>query len=169
MDISTLKLHYKDRLKIKKPNPVVDGLLSVETRTFLQTVGLPEDEELGLFFDENMSLLTDDLVRLEFFRTKPLCLNLRQGEGVYSGTASEDFVNSSIQQFVACVYEFEVYYSTIAAKQVFGQFYGETNGKPNRLAYAAYLTDKVKAIDPAVFKKGYYWPAFLEQMEYGGI
>lgn len=169
MDISTLKAYYRDRLKTKMPNPFVDSLLSDSTRLFLQTVGLPNDEELGFVFDEKMDLLPDSLVRLEFIRDKPLCINLRKGEEVCCGTAPEDFINTSVQQFVACVYEFEVYYSVIAAKQVFGRFHGETNGKPNRLAYAAYLTNKVKSIDPAVFEKGYYWPAFLERMEDGGI
>lgn len=167
MTISDLKQHFQDRLKVKKTNPEVDVRLSMETRTFLQTVGLPNDDELGFFFDENMALLPNDLVQLEFGDGKSLCLDLNAGEAVCWSASPADFINSSVQQFVECLYESQQFDANILAKEVFGEYYGKTDGKPNWVAYATYLEAKIRTIDTAVFEKGYYWPAFIERMEHG--
>ena len=169
MNISKLKAFYQNRLVTKEVNTAVDEVLPAGTQNFLQTVGLPNNEELGFLFDERMSLLPGKLVRLEFVRPKPLCVDIAQGGIVCWSSASDDFVNSSISQFVECMYEFDVYYADIVSKQVFGKFRGETDGKPNRLAYAAYLEAKMKAVDSDIFAKGYYWPSFIERIADGGI
>ena len=167
MDITSLKHYFQSRLKVKTANLTIDKLLSLETRTFLQTVGLPDDEELGFAFDENLILLPNGLIKLEPDNERALCLDLYQNEAVCWSNAADDFINSSVQQFVICVYELEHCYTEMIAKKTFGDYYGKTNGKPNWLAYASYLDSRIRAVDPAVFEKGYYWPAFIERIEQG--
>ena len=167
MNTTEIKKYFKERLQVKSANPLIDDLLSKETCAFLQTVGLPNSDELAFDFDNSLSLLPNNLVQLESGEGKPLCLDLKHNEAVCWSEDPSDFVNTSVQQFVDCVYEFEQYYANIASKEVFGNFYDENEGNKNRLNYAMYLEEKFKLIDPAVFVKGYYWPAFIESIAHG--
>lgn len=45
--------------------------------------------------------------------------------------------------------------------------YDNTGSTKNRMAYANALANQLRAIDPAIFDKGYYWPAFIEEIESG--
>lgn len=66
-----------------------------------------------------------------------------------------------------CVQAFEHYSAQVQAKGVFGPFYNQTGSRQHRAAYANTLAHKLRAIDPAVFERGYYWPAFVEEIENG--
>lgn len=66
-----------------------------------------------------------------------------------------------------CIYEFEYYLQHVQAKELFGTFYDPTGTIGKRASYATYLQEKITAIDPAVFERGYYWPAFIEHIEHG--
>lgn len=167
-------------LVVMQPNLIVDNNLSAKTLAYLHEVGLPISEELGFSFTGQMLLLPNRLVRL---LEKPLalfldaeqvpagrkvCLDLLQGEIIrWEDDPENGFINSSAEQFAQSVQAFEHYLEHIQAKEVFGPFYDNTGSKKNRPSYANALADKIRAIDPAVFEKGYYWPAFIEEIENG--
>ena len=168
MSLSTAQAYFQNRLQVKQPNLLVDPFLSTATRTFLQTVGLPNSEELGFAFDGQLDLMPNGLVRLDFEPLgKILCLDLQRGESVRWADEDDSFLNTSVQQFVECVYEFEYYLQEIQGKEVFGKFYDPTGAIDKRILYANYLTEKIQSVDAAVFTKGYYWPAFIEEIENG--
>ena len=136
-------------------------------------------EELGFVFTGQMLLLPSDVV---YFAESPgilfvdmdqapegrrLCLDLLQGELLRWEDDPESFVNSSAEQFTQSVQAFEYYLKHVQAKEIFGPFYDNTGSKKNRVDYANVLANKLRAIDPAVFERGYYWPAFIEEIESG--
>jgi len=97
-----------------------------------------------------------------------VCLDLRQGELIrWEDDPINGFINSSAEQFTQSVLAFEHYLTQVQAKGVFGSFYDNTGSRQNRAAYANALADKLRAIDPVVFERGYYWPAFVEEIENG--
>lgn len=168
MSNADIKAYFQDRLVTKQADALVDPLLSASTLSFLHTVGLPNDEDLNFVFDTHMSMLPNGLIRLHGSgAVRPVYLNPQQEDALFSGSEEEDFINSGVSEFARCLYELEQYYTTIARKEVFGKPYDEKMGKQNRRKYAAYLEDKIKAVDPKVFEKGYYWPAFIEDIEHG--
>lgn len=167
-------------LVVMQSNPDVDSKLSARTLDYLHTVGLPTSQELGFSFTGQMILLPNKAVR--FVETagvlfvdmekapkgRKVCLDLLQSELIRWEDDSENgFINSSAEQFTQSVQAFEHYLEHIQAKEVFGPFYDNTGSIKNRAAYANALADKLRAIDPAVFEKGYYWPAFIEEIESG--
>lgn len=171
MTDSGIRLYFQSRLVIKQPNELVDPLLLPTTLSFLHTVGLPNDEEeLNFVFDAQMSLLPNGLVRLHGPGiARPVYLSPQQGDALFSSGETEDFINSGVREFAQCLYELEYYYTNIAGKEVFGNLHDNIYGSQNRRKYAAYLEEKISAVDPAVFKRGYYWPSFIEQIADGGI
>ena len=152
-----------------QPTPDVDSKLTSKTLDYLRTVGLPNSEELGFAFTGQMLLLPNGLVRFvdKVVGGQDLCLDLQQNELVRWENDPKSFVNSSVEQFTQSVQAFEHYLEHIQAKGVFGPFYDNTGSTQNRAAYANALADKLRAIDPAVFERGYYWPAFIEEIENG--
>ena len=167
-------------LVVMQSNPSVDSKLSTKTLNYLHTVGLPISEELGFSFTGQVLLLPNQVVRfveapgiLFVDMEKPpegrkVCLDLSQGELIrWEDDPQNGFINSSAEQFTQSVQAFEYYLEHIQAKEVFGTFYDNTGATKNRAAYANALADKLRAIDPAVFEKGYYWPAFVEEIENG--
>jgi len=163
-----------------QPNPSVDSQLSVKTLEYLRKVGLPISDELGFSFTGQMVLLPSGVVHLvgapgilfvnmdKAPEGRKVCLDLLQGEIIRWEDDPEDgFINSSAAQFTQSVQAYEYYLKNVQAKEIFGPFYDNTGLKQNRLEYASALADKLRAIDPAVFEKGYYWPAFIEKIESG--
>lgn len=167
-------------LVLMQANPAVDSQLSVKTLAYLHTVGLPTSEELGFSFTGQMVLLPTGVVRLveapgilfvdmeQAPEGRKVCLDLAQGELIrWEDDPQNGFINSSAEQFAQSVQAFEHYLAHVQAKEVFGPFYDNSGSAKNRAAYANALADKLRAIDPVVFEKGYYWPAFIEEIENG--
>ncbi len=156
-------------LVLMQSNPDVDSRLTAKTLQYLHTVGLPISDELGFDFTGQMVLLADGVVRLvSSQKGREVCLDLEQNEIIrWEDEVEQGFINSSAEQFAQSVQAFEHYLEHIQGKQVFGPFYDNSDSTKNRAAYANALADKLRAIDPAVFERGYYWPAFIEEIENG--
>jgi hypothetical protein len=163
-----------------QPNSAIASKLSVKTLDYLRTIGLPISEELGFCFTGQMVLLPNEVVyfveaarilfgdREQAPEGRKVCLDVRQGELIrWEDDPLNGFINSSAEQFTQSVQAFEHYLEHIQAKGVFGPFYDNTGSIKNRAAYANALAGKLRAIDPAVFERGYYWPAFVEEIENG--
>jgi hypothetical protein len=167
--ISNTPPQVQKSLTRMQPNPDVDSKLTSKTLDYLRTVGLPDSDELGFAFTGQMLLLPNGLVRFvdKVAGGQDLCLDLQQNELVRWENDPESFVNSSAEQFTQSVQAFEYYLEHVQAKGVFGPFYDNTGSTKNRAAYANALADKLRAIDPVVFERGYYWPAFIEEIENG--
>lgn len=172
MSLSAAKNYFQDRLKTKAPNAEVDHLLSAKTLAMLRTVGLPDDVDGDFIFDQHMTLLENQLVQVGLWgRSTALCLDLTDGEAlIYSGGADvgTGFLNSGVEEFTLCLYEFENYLTNIQSTPAFGSIHG-SDAENSRAKGAAYLQERFMAIDPAVFERGYYWPSFIEQIGVGGI
>jgi len=167
-------------LVVMQPSSDIASKLSAKSLDYLYTIGLPTSEELGFSFTGQMELLPAGVVRLveapgllfEDMAQAPagrqVCLDLLQGELIrWEDDPTNGFINSSAEQFTQSVQAFEHYLAHVQAKEVFGPFYDNTGSRKNRAAYANALADKLRAIDPAVFERGYYWPAFVETIENG--
>ncbi|RZK29740.1 MAG: hypothetical protein EOO61_20240 [Hymenobacter sp.] len=167
-------------LVVMQPNSAIDSKLSAKTLDYLHTIGLPTSEELGFSFTGQMALPPDGVVHFVeaarvFFvdmeqapEGRKVCLDLLQGELIrWEDDPTNGFINSSAEQFTHSVQAFEYYLEQVQAKGVFGPFYDNTGSTKNRAAYANALADKLRAIDPTVFERGYYWPAFIEEIENG--
>jgi hypothetical protein len=167
-------------LVVMQANSAVDSRLSAKTLDYLHTVGLPTSEELGFAFTGQMVLLPVGVVRLveaagilfvdmeKAPASREVCLDLLQGELIrWEDDPQNGFINSSAEQFTRSVQAFEHYLKHVQAKEVFGPFYDNTGSTKNRAAYATALADKLREIDPAIFERGYYWPAFIETIENG--
>jgi len=167
-------------LVVMQPNLLVDSRLSAKTLEYLHTIGLPISEELGFSFTGQMVLLPNGVVHLvetagvlfvdmeKAPEGRKVCLDLLQSELIrWEDDPKNGFINSSVEQFTQSVQAFEYYLKQIQAKEVFGPFYDNTGSTKNRAAYANALADKLRVIDPAIFEKGYYWPAFIEEIENG--
>jgi len=179
MTLLTATLQPQVPLVLMQPNPAVDSQLSVKTLEYLHTVGFPISDELGFSFTGQMVLLPSGVV---YFVGAPgilfvdmekapegrkVCLDLLQGEIIrWEDDPKNGFINSSAEQFTQSVQAFEYYLEHVQAKGIFGPFYDNTGSK-NRIEYANALANKLRAIDPAVFERGYYWPAFIEKIENG--
>jgi hypothetical protein len=152
-----------------QPNPEVASKLTARTLEYLRTAGLPASKELGFAFTGEMLLVPTELVRFvdKVVGGLDLCLDLQQNELLRWEGEPESFVNSSVEQFTQCVQAFEYYLEHIQAKEIFGPYYDNTGSKKNRPSYASALADRLRAIDPTVFERGYYWPAFIEEIENG--
>ena len=152
-----------------QPNSAVDGKLTDKTRYFLREFGLRNSEELGFNFTGKTFLFPNQVVVFEdVIKGRNICLDIRQGEIIrWEDEEILGFINSSAEQFVRCVEEFENYLYTIQAKEVFGPFYSNNDVRSERTPYVNYLTSKLRKIDPIIFDKGYYWPAFIEDIELG--
>lgn len=167
-------------LVVMQPNPAITSKLSAKALDYLHTSGLPISEELGFSFTGQMVLLPNGVVRFveaagipfvdreQMPEGRQVCLDLLQGELIrWEDDPANGFINSSAEQFTQSVQAFEYYLAHIQAKEVYGPFYDNTGSIKNRAAYAKALADKLRAIDPAVFERGYYWPAFVEGIESG--
>jgi hypothetical protein len=167
-------------LVVMQPSSDIASKLSAKSLDYLYTIGLPTSEKLGFSFTGQMELLPAGVVRLveapgllfEDMAQAPagrqVCLDLLQGELIrWEDDPTNGFINSSAEQFTQSVQAFEHYLAHVQAKEVFGPFYDNTGSRKNRAAYANALADKLRAIDPAVFERGYYWPAFVETIENG--
>lgn len=167
-------------LVLMQPNPNVDSKLSANVLEYLHTVGLPISEELGFSFTGQMLLLPTGVVHLvkaagilfvgmeKAPEARKVCLDLLQNEIIrWEDDPKNGFINTSAEQFTQSVQAYEYYLEHVQAKEVFGPFYDNTGSTQNRAAYANALADKLRAIDPAVFERGYYWPAFIEEIENG--
>jgi hypothetical protein len=167
--ISTNPPQAQELLTRMQPNPEVDSRLTAKTLDYLRTVGLPNSDELGFTFTGQMLLLPNGLVRFvdKVAGGQDLCLDLQQNELVRWENDPKSFVNSSAEQFTQSVQAFEHYLEHVQSKGVFGPFYDNSGSTKNRAAYANALADKLRAIDPAIFERGYYWPAFIEEIENG--
>jgi hypothetical protein len=167
-------------LVVMQPSSAIASKLSAKSLDYLYTIGLPTSEELGFSFTGQMVLLPNEVVRLveapgllfgdmaQAPAGRHVCLDLRQGELIrWEDDPTNGFINSSAEQFTQSVQAFEHYLEQVQAKEVFGPFYDKTGSRQNRAAYANALADKLRAIDPAVFERGHYWPAFVEEIENG--
>ncbi|RZK31595.1 MAG: hypothetical protein EOO63_03730 [Hymenobacter sp.] len=163
-------IYLQDRLVPIELSDAVAEQLAPSTGHFLRTVGLPNSEELGFHFTgKTTTVLSTGIVVLETVGPgRIVCLDLAQHEIIrWQDDANQGFINSSARQFMQCLYEFEHYLQHIQAKELFGTFYNPAGTIAERASYATYLQKKITAIDPAVFDKGYYWPAFIERIEHG--
>jgi hypothetical protein len=156
-------------LVLMQSNPDVDSSLTAKTLQYLHTGGLPISDELGFDFTGQMVLLANGVVRLvSSQKGREVCLDLQQNEIIrWEDEVEQGFINSSAEQFTQSVQAFEHYLEHVQAKEIFGPFYDNSGSTENRAAYANALADKLRAIDPAVFERGYYWPAFIEEIENG--
>jgi hypothetical protein len=156
-------------LVLMQSNADVDSRLTPQTLEYLHTVGLPTSDELGFDFTGQMALLPSGVIRLlSKEKGREVCLDLEQNELIrWEDEAEEGFINSSAAQFTQSVQAYEHYLKHVQAKEIFGPFYDNTGSTKNRAAYANALADKLRAIDPTVFERGYYWPAFIEKIENG--
>jgi hypothetical protein len=180
MTLLTTAPHPQVPLVLMQSNPTIDSQLSVKTLEYLHTVGLPTSDELGFSFTGQMVLLPNGVVRLveapgilfvdmeKVPEGRKVCLDLVQGELIrWEDDPKNGLINSSAEQFTQSVQAFEHYLKHVQAKEVFGPFYDNSGSTKNRAAYANALADKLWAIDPVVFERGYYWPAFIEKIENG--
>jgi hypothetical protein len=156
-------------LVLMQSNADVDSRLTPQTLEYLHTVGLPTSDELGFDFTGQMALLPSGVIRLlSKEKGREVCLDLEQNELIrWEDESEEGFINSSAAQFTQSVQAYEHYLKHVQAKEIFGPFYDNTGSTKNRAAYANALADKLRAIDPTVFERGYYWPAFIEKIENG--
>ena len=169
MSLLAAQEYLWDVLVPMRPEPTVQARLQPATYDFLCAVGLPNSDELGFDFTGRMTLLSTGLVIFEQASPgRTPCLDVAQQELIcWKDDAAEGFINSSAQQFVQYVYAYESYLRTVQAPEKFGLFYDPSGNTNNRADYAGYLQQRFEAIDPAVLHRGYYWPAFLERIEFG--
>lgn len=169
MSMQAAQRYLQEALVRMHPTAEVRACLRPATYDFLCTVGLPNSDELGFDFTGRMTLRPTGLVVFEQASPGRLpCLDVAQQELLrWEDDAAEGFINSSAEQFVECVYAYESYLRTVQAPEKFGPFYDSSGNTANRVDYADYLQQRFEAIDPAVLHRGYYWPAFLERIEFG--
>lgn len=169
MSLQAAQQYLQKALVRMQPAGDVQEHLWPATYDFLCTVGLPTSIELGFDFTGRMRLLPTGLVVFEQASPgRTPCLDITQQEFIrWEDDAAEGFINSSAEQFMQCVYAYESYLHTIQAPEKFGLFYDPSGDTTNRAEYAEYLQQRFEKIDPAVMHRGYYWPAFLERIEFG--
>gem|GEM_PF-5726294 len=169
MSLQAAQQYLQEALVRMQPAADVQARLRPATYKFLCTVGLPNSDELGFDYTGHMTLLPTGLVVFEQASPgRTPCLDVAQQELIrWEDDAAEGFLNSSAEQFVQCVYTYELYLRTVQAPEKFGPFYDPSGDATNRADYAGYLQQRFEAIDPAVLHRGYYWPAFLERIEFG--
>lgn len=169
MSLQAAQQYLQETLVRMQPDQEVQKHLRPATYDFLCTVGLPTSDELGFDFTGRMTLQPAGLIIFEqAIPGRMPCLDVAQQEIIrWVDDEDEGFINSSAEQFVQCVHVYESYLRTVQAPELFGLFYDPTGNTANRVAYAGYLQERFEKIDPAVLHRGYYWPAFLEQIECG--
>lgn len=169
MTIQDAQQYFQERLVRVELDATTSAQLKPSTAHFLRSVGLPLSTELGYSFTGITTLLPSGVVRFESAQAgRALCLDLLQDECIrWEDDAAGGFINTSAEQFLQCTYEFERYLLDIQGKEVFGAFYDPSGTFGKRADYANYLQKKFEEIDPFIFSRGYYWAAFIEEIEQG--
>lgn len=161
-DKETLMTHFGERLIRKIVDPVLTAL-SDETLDVLRHVGLPDFDDF-IWFETDDKLVATVIhgrtyLRIGYSAGRPLCIKAADGTVVLNRD-KEDFVNTSVLQFLRCLYTCDLFHEEVVTRK-----YGFI--RENRLAYAQLLQQRLHNIDPAIDTQGYFWPAVVESIEFG--
>ncbi|WP_337045405.1 hypothetical protein [Emticicia sp. 17c] len=159
---------FANRLVRFEPTPF-DTLLQDKTKKYLYEIGVPGGTTVGgieMSLNGELTLLPENKIQISYPEEKRIVFYLDPEKNdalCYGGyyTDNRFFANSSLENYMYCLYELEDFYENIYSKRMFGEPDGEDISKK----YAKYLEERIRQYEQDLT----FWRLEIEEIGYGWI
>ncbi|GAB3517501.1 hypothetical protein [Emticicia fontis] len=171
IQINTIKDFYGDTF-IKKVNGFeFEDMLSAETISFLENIGLPKEAKpiIECRFDDILYQTSERFIRIgKTLGGDDILIDILDNEsiGFENSPTKLTYISKNIQVMLECFYEYEFFFKEVLEKETLGH-YGR-----NKQKYADYFAEKLlnldeDTLDYSNISKSYFWGSFMESIESG--